>query len=347
VNAASDQPAAPASRSAQDRARPTSRSGLAAPRQGRGLPRDAVSKLLDRQHGILSREQATTLGVGRNAINYRIRPGGSWERLFPGVYLAGRGIPTVDQLDMAALLYAGDRSMLTGLAALRRYGILPSYAGPVEVLVPTSSSRADLDYVQIRRTSRLPAGAATQGPIRFTTVPRAVTDAAIRANSLGDMRAIVAVGVDRGRCSLDSLAAELGQSRLRNSAQLRAVLGDVASGIRSGPEGDLMDLIDRSDLPAPLYNPRLYLGDAFLATPDAWWEPFGVAVEVDSREYHYEVADWEHTMQRDARMTAVGIRVLHFTPRRIRAEPDPVLAAIRRTLQIGARVPGIRTVPSD
>jgi hypothetical protein len=332
----------------EPRRSPASRSSAATPASiGAARRRDPAAKLLDQQFGVLSREQAIALGVGIGAIKYRIRQGGPWQRLFPGVYLTERVIPTVDQLDMAALLYAGNSSMLTGRAALRRYGLLPTTTGIVDVLVPMASRPADRGYVRLHRTRRMPSTSFRQGAIRFTAIPRAITDAALDAATVRDMRAIVAVGVDRGRCSLDSLAAELGQSRLRNSAQLRAVLRDVACGIRSGPEGDLMDLIDRSDVPAPLYNPRLYLGDAFLAMPDAWWEPFGVAVEVDSREYHYEVADWEHTMQRDARMTAVGIRVLHFTPRRIRTEPDPVLATIRRTLQIGARVPGIRTAPSD
>jgi hypothetical protein len=182
-----------------------------------------------------------------------------------------------------------------------------------------------------------------QRAIRFTTIPRAVTDAALAAANIRDMRAIVCLGVDRG-CSLEDLAAELGQSRLRNSVRLRAVMADVARGIRSGPEGDLMDLIDRSSLPAPVYNPRLYVGDAFLASPDAWWEEFGVAVEVDSREYHFDEADWEHTMQRAARMTAAGISVLHFTPRRVRFEPQQVISTIRQTLQTGRPVAGIRTI---
>jgi hypothetical protein len=329
---------------AQTPARSPSRSALQIERQCR-LPRDPLAKLLDRQYGVLSREQATASGVGMSAIKYRIRPGGSWQRMFPGVYLTGRDAPTTDQLDMAALLYAGSRSMLTGSAALRRYGITPRYSGPSDVLVPASSNRTDLGYVRLHRTSRLPSGAATQGPIRFTVIPRAVTDAALGAATVRDMRAIVAVGVDRGRCRTEDLLAELGNSRLRNSAVLRTVIADVARGIRSAPEGDLMDLIDRSDLPQPLYNPRLYIGDAFLASPDAWWEAPGVAAEVDSREYHFDEADWEHTMRRHARMTAVGIRVLHFTPRRLLAEPDRVIATIRQTLQLGARIRGLRTVP--
>ncbi len=185
-----------------------------------------------------------------------------------------------------------------------------------------------------------------QGPIRFTTIPRAVTDAALGTANVRDMRAIVAVGVDRGRCTPEDLAAELGRSRLRNAAMLRSVIADMARGIRSAPEGDLMDLVDRTELPQPMYNPSLYIGSVFLAKPDAWWEAFGVAAEVDSRQYHFDEGDWEATMQRHDRMTAAGIKVLHFTPRRIRAQPDQVVATIADTLRTGAPIPGLRTVPS-
>lgn len=302
--------------------------------------------MLDKQHGVLSRSQATKLGIGMSSIAHRIQRGGPWQRILPGVYLTERGAPTRDQLDMAALLYAGHASLLTGRTALRRYGILPTATGIVDVLVPATSRPADRSYVRIHRTRRMPSTYYEQGVIKFAAIPRAVTDAALAAASVRDMRAMVCLGVDRG-CSIEDLAAELGQSRLRNSVRLRAVMADVARGIRSGPEGDLMDLIDRSDLPTPVYNRRLYLGDAFLAMPDAWWEAFGVAAEVDSRQYHFDEADWENTMQRDGRMTAAGVRVLHFTPRRIRAEPDLVVSTIRRTLQIGRPIPGLRTVTSD
>jgi hypothetical protein len=187
---------------------------------------------------------------------------------------------------------------------------------------------------------------ARQGAIRFTTIPRAVTDAALGAASRRDMRAIVSVGVDRGRCTPEDLAAELGGSRLRNCGTLRSVIAEVTQGIRSAPEGDLMDLVRRSGLPTPLYNPSLYIGGVFLAKPDAWWEAVGVAAEVDSREYHFSEADWERTMQRHTRMTAAGIRVLHFTPKRIRTEPDQIAAIIRDTVRTGVPIPGLRTVSS-
>src|SRR5215469_14650952 len=92
---------------------------------------------------------------------------------------------------------------------------------------------ADRGYVRLHRTRRMPGTYFTQGAIRFAAMPRAVTDAALDAATIGDMRAIVCAGFDRGRCTLEELAAELGRSRLRNSARLRAVIDDIARGIRS------------------------------------------------------------------------------------------------------------------
>jgi very-short-patch-repair endonuclease len=97
----------------------------------------------------------------------------------------------------------------------------------------------------------------------------------------------------------------------------------------------------------PLFNASLYAGETFLARPDAWWPDAGVAVEVDSREWHLSPRDWERTMRRHSEMSARGIIVLHFTPRQLKREPDRVLTAITQALDAaGARALEIRTVPA-
>ena len=60
-----------------------------------------------------------------------------------------------------------------------------------------------------------------------------------------------------------------------------------------------------------------------------------MAGEVDSREWQLSPRDWERTLARDARMGAHGIVVLHFSPRRLRAEPRMVAAEIRSALAAG------------
>ena len=125
-------------------------------------------------------------------------------------------------------------------------------------------------------------------------------------------------------------------------------MAEVAAGHAVGPEGELLSLIKRGGLPRPWLNARLLLGDQLIARPDAWWPDFGVAVEVDSREWHLTPESWEQTMRRDARMTALGILVLHFSPRQIRDEADEVLTTIRNALnrRQGQAAPPIRTLPA-
>ncbi|HEX7993358.1 MAG TPA: hypothetical protein VF506_05510, partial [Streptosporangiaceae bacterium] len=148
------------------------------------------------------------------------------------------------------------------------------------------------------------------------------------------------------RCTVEQIEAELRAGPVRGSAFLRTALAEVAEGTRSAPEAELLELIKNGGLPVPLLNPRLYVAQKFLASPDAWWPEYAVAVEVDSREWHLSPASWEATMRRHARLTARGILVLHFSPRQIRLEPDEVLTAIRTALagRHGQSARGIRTL---
>jgi hypothetical protein len=140
---------------------------------------------------------------------------------------------------------------------------------------------------------------------------------------------------------------ELNGGPVRSSALLRLALDDIAAGIRSPAEADLRILIKRSSLPEPMFNPRLFAGDIFIASPDCWWPDAGVAGEVDSREWHLSPEDWEQTMSRRTRMSAHGIIVLHFSPRQIRTHPGQVAGAIRSALDSAAgRALPITAVPA-
>lgn len=307
-----------------------------------------AAALLRKQFGVLSRSQALGLGLTARTLRYRTRRAGPWQAILPGVYLTVTGVPTLDQRDMAAALYGGAFSVLTGQAALRRYEILTGRSRPdfVDVLVPAERHKTGTDYVRIHRTTRLPDRILIEQALRLAYPARAVTDAALQATNLRDMRAIVAAGVQRGRCTPDQLAAELGHSRLASARMMSTVLSEIRAGLLSPAEGDLMDLIRRAGLPEPLWNPRLYLGDLYLGKPDAWWGAVSVAVEVDSREYHFYQEGWEQTLQRHDRMTAAGIRMLHISPRQIRTRPDWVIGLIRQALTTGSPVPGLRCVPA-
>lgn len=305
-------------------------------------------RLLSTQYRVVSRSQAIVLGLTDDMVQRRIRPSGPWQRLLPGVYLTVTGTPTGDQRDMAALLYAGSGSVITGAAALRRHGIRAP-AGPlVDVLVPASRRRQNAGFVVIHLTTRIPPMVATNAQIQFALPARAVADAARSLNSLPEVRGLVAGAVQQRRCTLAQLIDELASGPVRGSGHLRAALAEVSGGIRSVREAELRDLIAHAGLPMPLFNARLYRGDVLIAVPDTWWPDAGVAAEVDSREWHLSPEQWEHTMRRHDRMAAAGILVLHFSPRQIRDDPAEVISVMGSALRTrhGQPLPGIRALPA-
>ena len=309
---------------------------------------DGLDELLEKQLSVVSRGQLLTLGVTDHAMQYRVRRGGPWQALLPGVYLALSGTPSLRQKEMAALLYAGPGSLITGPVALLHHSIR---SGPnldiIDVLVPADRQRLNAGFARLRRTTRMPTRISLNGPLRLALAPRAVADTARQLTSLRDVRAVVADAVQLGRCTVSQLAEELSNGPIKGSAMFRSVLAEVADGIRSTAEGDLRDLITTARLPMPLFNPSLYLGDAFLAKPDAWWPDAGVAAEVDSREWHLSPEHWDRTRHRHTLMGAVGIIPLHFSPRDIRIEPATVITRIKEALDRGLNRPPlpIRAVP--
>lgn len=306
-----------------------------------------LRQLVKRQNMLFTRRQALAAGMHPNVLHRRARPGGPWQEILPGAYLSVTGTPTRDQRDTAAVLYAGPGGTLTGQAALARHGMRASLQ-VIDVLIPATRHRQSAGFVLVHRTTRLPPYVCYSGPVQYALAARAVADAARAMRNLADVRAVVAASVQTRRCTIEQLQEELKDGPVAGSALFRAALAEVAEGTRSGPEGELLSLIKRGKLPMPQLNARLYIGEELIARPDAWWREFGVAVEVDSKEWHLSPDRWEQTMRRHARMTALGLLVLHFSPRQIREEPDDVLATIAKALKSrqGHVARAIRTLPA-
>lgn len=313
-----------------------------------GYDREQLARLLRRQYGVVTRSQAFECGMTPGAMTHRLRSDGPWHQMLPGVYLTVTGTATADQRDVAALLYAGPRSVITGPVAVRRHNLRCAGLNLLDVLVPVDTRRKSTGYVQIQRTTRMPADPYTTGPIRFTSLARAVADAARGMTRFSDVQALVCEAVQRGRCTLEQLVAELNDGPSAGTRWYRMALAEVGEGIRSAAEGDLKRLIDRSDLDKPVYNADLYTLDGiFLGRPDAWFGRAGVAGEVDSREYHMSARDYAETTMRHNRMEAAGIHMLHWLPSTIKGKPGRIIADLRDAIAAGNERPElpIRAVP--
>jgi very-short-patch-repair endonuclease len=292
----------------------------------------AAAEVLRRQHLVITRKQALACGLTNDMLGRRTRSGGPWQRLLPGVFLAVTGTPTQDQRETAALLYAGPGSTISGTAALRRFGLRVAAPAKIDVLIPAGRRRQNAAFVALHYTRRVPDPVCYEGPIQFALPARAVADAARWTDDLASVRTIVASAVQSRLCSIEQLVVELRIGSRQGSAHFRAALAEVVAGVRSIVEAELRQLIIRARLPEPIFNARLLVGDDLIAIADAWWPDYGVAVEVDSKAWHLLPEHWEQTMARHARMTALGILVLHFAPNQIKSEPEKVIAIIRQTL---------------
>src|ERR1700728_4039009 len=140
--------------------------------------RERLNRLLVEQFGVVSRAQALDCGVSRGRLDHQVRPGGRWQRILPGVYVMTNGAVTVDQRAMAALLYAGPKSLLTGAAAVRRHRLQCAGLNQVDVLVPEDVRVRSAGNVRIVRTGRMPDKCLRTRRIRYLPLARALADAA-------------------------------------------------------------------------------------------------------------------------------------------------------------------------
>src|SRR6266571_3963533 len=267
-----------------------------------------LDHILKEQHRVISRTQVLACGMSPRALHHRIAASGPWQRLLPGVYLTVTGMVTQDQREMAALLYAGRTSLITGPAAVRRHRLRSAGPDVVDVLIPWHRRRQSVAFVRVHRTRKLPKRMFVTGKIRFAEVPRAVADAARMLTRFDDVRAVVCEAVQRKSCTV--------------------------------AEADFRVLILRSGLPKPVFNAQLFDEDGtFIAMVDAWWQDAGVAGEVDSRAYHLSAEDQDRTTRRHDELLARGILLLHFPPKRVRTDAAGIVSEIRRAIEKGLQRP--------
>jgi hypothetical protein len=315
--------------------------------------------LFSAQHGVASRAQLLGIGMTPSAIHYRTRVKGPWQILLPGIYAMDQHI-TTQRREMASQLHAGPDGVITGPYAARHYGLRASGPTTVDLLVPAGLRRKSSGFARLIRTSRMPAAGEilVDGGLRFADPARAVADAVRGYRDINDARTVICSALGHNLCTLRELREELADGPDNGAALLRRALADVSRDIWSAAEGDFLQLLQCSDLPAPELNVAIYGADGtMLGIIDAWWSRACVGAEVDSREFHSDEegsgqhgrqSAWEDTMDRHNRLSAV-IRLLHFSPARIRSDGNAVINALRAAIRDGLSVPPreITAIPVD
>ncbi|WP_405447568.1 hypothetical protein [Streptomyces erythrochromogenes] len=306
-----------------------------------------ITRIAQRQLNMATHHQLRQAGIPATTISGRSRRGGPWQRLLPRVYLLQTGPPDTRQQALSAVLYAappapdplsGTAAALTG-GALALLGIRDAPPEPLDVLVRAPRSVAATGRVRPASTARWPATITIAG-VPSTRPVRAATDFAARTDDPDLVRSVLANVVQGGWCHPHDLHAELRAGRVRHRPAVRTAAAELVAGVRSIAEARARDTLSATDLPAPLWNARLHGPDgSFLASPDAYWPDEGVALEIDSAEYHYTRDSWQATLRRRLRMEARGVLVVSTTPGILREEPANLIAALRALLALGAARP--------
>jgi hypothetical protein len=135
----------------------------------------AIAALAKRQHGIVARGQLTDLGLGRGAIEHRVRCG----RLHPlhrGVYAVGHRALRREAWWLATVLAAGPGAALSYRSAAELWGMRYGSRARVEVSVPRhrrSTARIEVHVVEMQ-----PDEVTVHDGIPVTTPARTLLDLA-------------------------------------------------------------------------------------------------------------------------------------------------------------------------
>lgn len=113
-----------------------------------GLDR-AIVRLAETQHGVVTREQLTQLGLSRSAIAHRIAVGRLY-RIHHGAYAVGRPVLAGCGRQLAAVLAYGPRAVLSHKSAGALWELLGTAQLRIDVTV-SGTSRRRQKHIRVHR----------------------------------------------------------------------------------------------------------------------------------------------------------------------------------------------------
>ena len=281
----------------------------------------------------MSRRQALR-HMSSGAVQRRVASG-RWQIAHRGVYVTHSGPVGRRERRWVAALAAGSGriALLGGLSALETLGFRDRTAG-LHILVPAKLTvRRPPAGVIVHRTSVIDPGDIHRTGSPPGTMPaRSLIDAAQWAADDNRARAIIAAGFQqRLVCAADVEPVLLRMPRARRRALIAEAVRDAAAGAHSLPEAEFLRLCRRISVPVPEMQHRRCDGAGGVRYLDAYFEEWGVHVEIDGGQ-HTDARRWWSDMRRQNRLWIPGDRVLRFPAWVIRHRPDEVAAQLEAAL---------------
>ena len=283
------------------------------------------------QRGLATTRQLLEAGATLSMLQHMVRTN---HRVFRTVYSPRPGpIPDDDRL-VAASLWAGPRSILTGLHALQSYGFALANKTPITTfLVPhTSRARVRTAGFETLRTKRMPTP-HPRDDIRVAPIERALVDACrLRQLTHRQLQGITTSILQHQRTTADRVSHEIELGVPNATGGIVEAVVAFRRGSWSVPEAQLDDVV-RADpsLPAMLLNPTLVTGAGErIGVPDGYLPDAGVVVQVHSDEFH--TGRDEHgrsrlasTLDKDLDYQTYDLAVVQVAPTTLRDSPQAFL----------------------
>ena len=279
-----------------------------------------------RQRGYVARQQLLALGLGPDAIQYRVKVG----RLiveYAGVYAVGhRPLLPIDRA-AGAVLACGRHAVLSHGSAVSLWGWDKHWTTPFEVITTTHRRR---NGIRVHRSTALSSrDVTTHYGIRVTSPARTTLDTSPRYTD----KRLTRLLNDARRSNYLNLGDlyELLQRCPRHpgASRLRALLVTAPHRpTRSEFEDAFLTFARRFGLPTPLTNVGIGRREIDVFYPDE-----RLIVELDGWDFHGSRAAFESDRERDADHLLLGIATVRITWERLIYAPEKEARRLHAILQ--------------
>ena len=292
-----------------------------------------VTRLAERQYGVVARWQLRALKVDRHVVQRRVAEG-RWRFVGRGVILVSGAPRSREQIVMVAVLEGGPAAIASHEAAAWLWR-LPGFGPTPDVIRPRNTYAGPTAH---RPRLLLPEHETTVRGIRCATLPRTIFDLAAIL-PMGRTARLIDTVVTRSPAMLPALQVMLPRLACRGRSGItvmRTLLDERPVGSKvpaSGLERRFEQLCRNAGITG-LERQVDVGGHSWLGRVDYLRSDLGLIVEVDSDLHHTSVTDKANDAARDASLLAAGYRrVERVSEENIWYRPsvavENILAAIR------------------
>jgi len=289
-----------------------------------------IAELLARQDGVLARRQAVGNGMTVGQIRGRLSSG-RWVIVHPGVYRStDHRVGTASRV-RAAGLWAGEHSLLSGLAAAWWWGLTDVEPSTVDIM---TSPRRHLRGRPETRIIRRGVASADRAWLRAAPVTGLALSVLTGAVALGAGGPALLDRTLQTRVSLSDLRlAYYRNLGMHGSAAAGHLIRAAADGSAAVSERRFILLLKGAGIRGWRVNyPWTSANDK--TTVDIAFVTERLAIEIDGWAWHHSPDRFQRDRAKQNQLVGAGWTVLRFTWFDLTNRPDDVIRQVRAALDI-------------